>query len=141
VDEDGTPLKPVELFRNGVFTNWLATARYAQYLGVPVTGNLGNIQVMPGATREEHLRGNNYFEIVSFSWFNPDPFSGDFSAEIRLGYHWVNGRKTAVRGGMFTGNIFTAICNARLSKEVMQSGVYYGPRAVMFRNATIAKSE
>lgn len=141
VDEDGTPLSTVELVRNGLFVNYLATARYAHYLGVPPTGNLTNVHINPGATREEHLRGNNYFEIVSFSWFNPNPLSGDFSAEIRLAYRWVDGRKTPVRGGMFTGNVFTNILAARFSKEIMQSGAYYGPRAVLFKSATINRFE
>ncbi|HIH23754.1 TPA: hypothetical protein HA251_01860, partial [Candidatus Woesearchaeota archaeon] len=141
VDEEGTPLRPVELVRNGLFASYLATARYSQYLHVPVTGNITNVMVSHGATREEHLRGNNYLEIVSFSWFNPNPLSGDFSAEIRLAYRWQNGRKVPVRGGMFTGNVFTNILAARLSKEVMQSGGYYGPRAVLFKNAIVTKSE
>jgi len=141
VDEEGTALKPAELIRNGLFVGHLATARYAQYLDVPATGNISNIQVSPGATREQHLRGNNYFEIVSFSWFNPNPFSGDFSAEIRLGYRWQNGRKTALRGGTFTGNVFKNILNARFSKETTQSGQYYGPRAILFKQGVINKFE
>jgi predicted Zn-dependent protease len=141
VDEEGTPLQPAELVRNGLFASYIATARYAQYLGVPVTGNISNIQVNPGATREEHLRGNGYIEIVAFSWFNPNPLSGDFAAEIRLAYKWVNGRKTPIRGGTFTGNVFTNILAARFSKEIMQSGAYYGPRAVLFKNAVVNKFE
>lgn len=139
VDEEGTPLQQVEIIRNGVFQNHVATARYGQQLGVPVTGNMSNVQIASGATREEHLRGNNYFEIIAFSWFNPDPFSGDFSAEIRLGYRWINGKKTPVRGGHFVGNVFQNLMNARFSREVMQSGRYYGPRAVLFKEAKIMK--
>ncbi len=141
VDEDGTALSTVDLIRNGVFVEHIATSRYAQYLDKPVTGNLTNVYVHPGATREEHLRGNNYFEIVGFSWFHPDPFSGDFSAEIRLGYRWINGKKTAVRGGTFTGNIFQNILSARFSKETTQSGNYYGPRTILFKNGIVTKFE
>jgi predicted Zn-dependent protease len=141
VDEEGAPMKTTELIRSGVFVQHIATPRYAYYLQVPMTGNLGNVQVNPGATREQHLRGNNYLEIVSFSWFNPNPFSGDFSAEIRLAYHWVNGRRSALRGGTFTGNVFTNLLNARFSKEIMQSGSYYGPRAVLFKQAVVNKFE
>jgi predicted Zn-dependent protease len=141
VDEEGTPLRRVELIRNGVFINYLATARYAQYLSVPATGMVSNIEVTAGATREEHLRGNNYFEIVAFSWFNPNALSGDFAAEIRLGYHWLNGKKTPFRGGTFTGNVFKNLLNVRLSKEITQSGGYYGPRAILFKQAQITKLE
>lgn len=141
VDEEGTPLTPVDIIRTGVFARHIATARYAQQLKVPCTGNMSNIHVGDGATREEHLRGNNYFEIVSFSWFAPDPFSGDFAAEVRLGYHWVNGRKMPFRGGTFTGNVFTSLLHARFSREVIQAGRYYGPRAILFKNALVTKRE
>jgi len=139
VDEEGTPLKPVDLIRTGVFVNHIATARYAQHLDLPHTGMVSNIHVSDGATREEHLRGHNYVEIVSFSWFNPDPFSGEFSAEIRLGYKWERGRKTPFKGGHFIGNVFKNILKARFSKEIMQENHYYGPRAILFKNATVTK--
>ncbi len=141
IDDEGTHLLPVDLIRNGVFVQHLATQSYAQYLGVPATGSLTNVYVHPGATREEHLRGSNYFEIVSFSWFNPNPLSGDFSAEIRLAYRWINGKKTAVRGGTFIGNVFKNILSVRLSKEITQAGTYYGPRTILFKNAVVTKFE
>jgi PmbA protein len=137
LDEEGVPLRPVEIIRTGVFASHIARPRYAAQLGVPVTGEMSNVHIADGATREEHLRGQNYVEIVAFSWFNPDPFSGDFSAEVRLAYHWVHGRKTPLRGGTFTGNVFKGLLNARFSREAMQSGRYYGPRALLFKGATI----
>ena len=140
VDEEGTPLAQLDIVRTGVFLQWIAGPRYARELGVPVTGNVANVQVSAGATREEHLRGNRYAEIVTFSWFNPDPVSGDYSAEIRLGYFWENGRATPFRGGHLVGNVFSDLCDARFSREVMQAGRYYGPRAVLLRNGSIARS-
>ncbi len=141
VDEEGTPLRPVDIVRTGVFANRLATQRYAQLMRIPATGTMRNVHVSDGATREEHLRGHNYFEIVRFSWFNPDPLSGDFSAEVRLGYHWLRGRKIPFKGGHFTGNVFDCLLNARFSREAMQSGRYYGPRALLFKDATVTKRE
>ena len=139
VDEEGTPLHPIELIRTGVFVNHIATTRYAQHMDLPTTGMVSNIHISDGATREEHLRGHNYVEIVSFSWFNPDPFSGDFSAEVRLGYKWERGKRTPFKGGHFTGNVFKNILHARFSKEVMQEAHYYGPRAVLFKEAVVTK--
>ncbi len=137
VDDDGTHLKNYTLFRNGVFRRHIAPAREAQELGVEATGQISNIHIQDGATREEHLRGGNYIEIVSFSWFHPDPYSGDFSAEIRLGYKWYMGKKTPFRGGFFVGNIFNSILSVRFSKEIMQEGYYYGPRAMLFKDGEI----
>ena len=141
VDEMGVALQPVELIRTGVFANHLAPCRHAQFVGVPVTGEFTNLHISDGATREEHLRGNNYVEIVKFSWFNPDPYSGDFSAEIRLGYKWLRGKKTPFKGGHFTGNVFKNLLNAHFSREVHQKGSYYGPRAMLFKNAKVTKRQ
>ncbi len=140
VDEEGTPLRPLDIVRLGTFQQWIAGPRYARELGVPVTGNVANVQVAAGATREDYLRGNRYLEIVSFSWFNPDVVSGDYSAEIRLGYLWENGRATPFRGGHLVGNVFADLCDARLSREVMQAGRYYGPRAILLRNGNVTRS-
>lgn len=137
VDENGTPLERIDIIRTGVAASYITTPKYSKQLNVPCTGQMSNVKVSSGATREEHLRGHKYFEIVKFSWFNPDPFSGDFSAEIRLGYLWENGTRIPVRGGTFTGNYFNSLLHARFSKEVTQSGRYYGPRTVLLKDARI----
>lgn len=139
VDEEGVALTQYDIVRTGVFSQWVAGPRYAAELKVPLTGNVANVYLHAGATREEHLRGNAYLEIVSFSWFNPDMVSGDYSAEIRLGYLWQNGRSTPIRGGHLVGNVFKDLCDARFSREVMQSGRYYGPRTVLLRNGTVTR--
>jgi predicted Zn-dependent protease len=63
--------------------------------------------------------------------------SGDFSAEIRLGYKIENGVKTSFKGGLFTGNIFKLMEDIELSKEIFQEENYLGPKAIKFHKAEI----
>jgi glycosyltransferase involved in cell wall biosynthesis len=76
-------------------------------------------------------------EIVTFASFSPDMISGDFSAEIRLGYIIENGIKTPFKGGLFTGNIFEISKEINLSNEKIETAGYIGPKQIKFFNANI----
>jgi predicted Zn-dependent protease len=78
------------------------------------------------------------YHIVAFSAMSPDPFTGDFVGEIRLGYELQHGTSRPVRSGSISGNLFDVLANARLSKESAALGDYYGPRAMRFPKVTVA---
>lgn len=140
-DRDGTPSRAVTLIADGVFRQPWADARYAQYLGVEATGEFGNLTVALGATPLDKLRGIEHgplYEIVAFSWFNPDPVTGDFSAEIRLGYRRDASGVRPIKGGSLVGNLFTAFGDARFSAEPFTDGMYYGPAAFRFASLAIS---
>lgn len=139
-DGSGIPAQTVTLIEDGVFKRPWADARYAQYLGVPATGEVGNLKVNRGSTPLESLRavaGGPVYEIVAFSLFNPDPVTGDFSTEIRLGYRHDASGVRPIKGGSLVGNIFSALADARFSAEPYTDGVYFGPAAIRFANLRI----
>ena len=139
-DSSGTPARNVTLIEGGVFKQPWAEARYAQYLGVEATGTVGNLTVNLGSTPLDQLRSAEQgpvYEIVAFSWFNPDTVSGDFSAEIRLGYVHDQSGVRPIKGGSLVGNIFTAFGDARFSAEPFSDGAYFGPAAIRFADLTI----
>lgn len=140
-DNDGTPATRVTLIADGVFQQYWADARYASYLDLAPTGDIGNLTVGLGTTTERELRATGagpLYEIVAFSWFNPDPIIGDFSAEIRLGYRHDAQGVTPIKGGALVGNLFAAFSDARFSIEPFTDGIYYGPAAIRFADLTIA---
>ena len=139
-DRDGLPGRAVTLIADGVFRQPWADARYAQYLGVAPTGAIGNLNVTRGVTPVNRLRSTErgpVYEIVSFSWFNPDPMTGDFSAEIRLGYRHDETGVQPIKGGSLVGNLFAAFGDARFSAEPFTDGVYFGPAAIRFASLAI----
>jgi predicted Zn-dependent protease len=115
-----------------------ASQRYAEYLGVPATGAFGDLEVPPGNLAEADLVAEPHVEVAGFSWFNPDPVTGDFATEIRLGYLVENGRRTPFRGGMLIGNFLDALGDARWSRETGFFGDYLGPRTVRLTGLKVA---
>lgn len=112
----------------GVFVRPHADPRYASLLKLPeATGRPGTAQMPPGTVSAAELRGGSCLEIVAFSDVIPDPVSGRFSAEIRLGYEVRDGRRRPVTGGTLSGNILEAFWRARYSKEVGLHDRYAGP--------------
>lgn len=142
-DADGLPAQEVTLIEKGVLRRNWADARYAAYLGVAPTGQVGNLAVGRGAASLDALRsldGGPVFEIVSFSAFAPDPVTGDFSSEIRLGYRHDASGVRPIKGGSLVGNVFTALQDVRFAAAAYTDGVYYGPAAARFGDLSVSGS-
>jgi PmbA protein len=140
-DREGIPAQTVPIVAQGIYTHPWADARYAIYLGVTPTGSFANLTVTPGSWSLDDLRSTEsgpIYEIVAFSWFNPDEISGDFACEIKLGYRHDAHGTTPIKGGSLSGNVFTALADARLSRETYSDGYYLGPAAIRFASLSIA---
>ncbi len=137
-DQNLVPAQEIVLIEEGIFKNFFASKKYADYLGIKPTGPLGNIEVETGDTASKEFLKDGNIEIVSFSWFSPNSYSGDFTAEIRLGYVIKNGKKIPFKGGMWVGNYFKVLADCRLAKERWCKSGYYGPKAIRFDNSFIS---
>jgi predicted Zn-dependent protease len=140
-DSDGLPAARLVLIEDGVFRRLWADSRYAAYLGIAPTGAFGNCTVVPGETPLDALRtelDGPVYEIVAFSSFNPDPVTGDFVSEVKLGYRHDARGATPIRGGSLSGNLFDALADVRFSRETYTDGTYYGPAALRCAQLTLA---
>jgi predicted Zn-dependent protease len=140
-DDEGQPARRVELIRDGRLLAFTASQRYADYLGIPATGDFGDIELPPGRTPAAALLQEPHAEVVAFSWFTPDQISGDFASEIRLGYLVDGDQRTPFKGGALVGNLIDGLANARWSAETGFYGDYLGPRAARFGGLAIAGEE
>ncbi len=140
VDDDGVPARDVSIIEDGVLVARPATARYAEYLDIPVTGRAGMLEVAPGPMSLAELRSSDepMYRIVAFSSANVDALSGDFGMEIRLGYEVGPGGERPVSGGSVTGNIFEAMGSARFARETTMFAAYAGPAAIRFAALQVA---
>ncbi len=136
-DEEGLPAKRVELIRENELVAFAASQRYADYLDLPATGAFGGVEVPPGTIEASALLAEPYVEIIQFSWFNPDPITGDFATEIRLGYLVQNGIRKPFRGGQLVGNYLDALADVRWSAETDFFGSYLGPHTARFNDLKI----
>ena len=146
-DGDGVPGQDVLLIENGVLRQRIASHRYAQYLNVPVTGESGTTEVLPGTTPLGELLRGPVLHVVKFSSPEVDPVTGDFGSEIRLGYEIDGDETVPVKGGSVSGNVFDAFADARFSSGTVSQvaagfsaggGDYYGPEAVRFASLRVA---
>lgn len=128
-DADGIAAQKIRLINNNTIENFFASNQYAQYLNINPTGPMGPLEIEGGSLLEELKNG---IEIHTFSSFVPDMLSGNFSAEVRLGYIVKDGKKTPFKGGLFTGNIFKLLENCELSKELIEETGYKGPKSIKF---------
>ena len=137
-DREGLPAQRVALIQDNKLQAFSASQRYADYLGIPATGAFGDIELSPGNTSIEELVEEPHVEVSEFSWFNPNPITGDFACEIRLGYI-VNGEeRKPFKGGMLVGNLLDALADVKWSSETSFLGNYLGPTTARFNNLTVA---
>jgi predicted Zn-dependent protease len=139
-DSDGFPGERQRIVNDGVLERFWARHRYAQYLHIPATGNFANMEIAPGSHPfESLLQGDGpLYHIVAFSAMSPDPITGDFVGEIRLGYELHGGQARPIKGGSISGNLFAALSTAQLSQEMAFLGDYQGPRSMRFPEITVA---
>jgi len=137
-DAEGLPASRLHVVRDNLLANFSASQKYADYLGITASGEFGCVEVAPGPTPEADLLNEPYLEIIQFSWFNPDPITGDFATEVRLGYLVEGGRRTPFKGGQLIGNFMEALANVRWSAETLFHGMYFGPRTARFEGLKLA---
>ena len=139
-DREGLPGLRLPLIENGMLLRYWAGQRYADYLQIPATGAFGNLELAPGSLpfADMWAGSGSLLHVVAFSAMMPDPITGDFVGEIRLGYERRGGEMVPVKGGSLSGNLFAALANARLSAETVFLGDYLGPEAVRFPELTVS---
>lgn len=142
VDPSGTPGGKKLLIEGGKLKARQVNARYAQYLKLQPTGELGNIEVEPGKESAEALlkpSGDKPLYVLSdFSYFEPNGMTGEFSSEIRFGLEKQGGATSIISGGSVSGLSSTAISSARFSSEREQRERYLGPKVIRCENLTFA---
>jgi PmbA protein len=141
-DGYGTPARPVCLIKKNQVENLTADQRYAQYLNVPVTGEMGNIEVEGGSHSFESLLhpvgASPIYHIKAFSAFEPNSITGAFSAEIRAGYEISPTGARPIKGGSVSGVLQRDMLDCRLSSERVQRESALVPKAIRFEALTLA---
>jgi predicted Zn-dependent protease len=139
-DSDGLPGQRENIIDHGVLERFWARHRYAQYLQVPATGDFANMEIAAGSHPFVDLMQSDapLYHIVAFSAMSPDPITGDFVGEIRLGYELQGGQTRPIKGGSIGGNLFATLSAAQLSQETVFLGDYLGPRGMRFPSITVA---
>lgn len=138
-DASTVPARRISLLEGGVIQSFHSTPQYAAYMETEPTGPVGTLEWQPGTIAAADLAGGGaVLEVIAFSANMPDPVSGDFAAEIRMGYLHKDGERIPVAQGSVTGNIFEALGNCRISRETEEQSGYFGPRKVRFETLQVS---
>ncbi len=138
-DNNGLPLKRVEIIKENIFKRRMNNKRYADYLQEEATGDFSNVEVSAGSrSSKDLLAGGPCYHLIRFSTFEPNPITGAFSGEIRTGYSLRDGQKIPIKGGSVSGTMQEAFKEAFFSKESAQREAYLGPEAVRIEKLDIA---
>lgn len=129
-DGDGVLLTPVTVIKNGKVESYYGGNRFAQYLGVKPTGNLGGLKVALGKTSKEDLFKGPHIEIISLSGIQLDIYSSYIGGEVRLAYYFDGTKKIPVSGFSFSGNLFKTLENIRISQDQYVTTTYVGPKYI-----------
>jgi predicted Zn-dependent protease len=137
---EGLPSQRLLLIEASEIKARWAEQRYADYLHIPPTGSFANLEIPAGCHAFHDLLHTDgpVYHLVAFAWLNPDDLTGDFVAEIKLGYRIERGQITPIKGGSLSGNLFDALAEARFSRETQFTGGYLGPQALRLEHLTIS---
>ncbi len=135
---EGIPMKELEMVRNGKLQVIHGGNRFAQYLGIEPTGFFDGCRVGAGEVSLAEMKSQPYLEVVNFSDFQMDSFTGHFGGEIRLAFLYDGEKVVPVTGGSINGNIFEAQKNFVFSKELQVEKNFEGPKAVAMDGISVA---
>lgn len=136
--DEGIPMKNRELVKDGKLMMIHGGNRFARYLGIAPTGNFDGYKVEAGNISIEQMKEQPYLEVVNFSDFQMDWFTGHFGGEIRLAFLYDGKTVTPVTGGSVNGNIFEAQKSLVFSKEMQVEKDFEGPKAVAMDGVSVA---
>ena len=136
--DEGIPMKNRELVKDGKLMMIHGGNRFAQYLGIAPTGNFDGYKVEARNVSIEQMKEQPYLEVVNFSDFQMDWFTGHFGGEIRLAFLYDGKTVTPVTGGSVNGNIFEAQKSLVFSKEMQVEKDFEGPKAVAMDGVSVA---
>ncbi len=136
--DEGTRQTDRQLLDGGVLKTYHGGVRFSRYIGAEPTGSYRKIKVAPGSSSIEDFKKEPYLQVVNFSDFQMDDFTGHFGGEIRLAFLYDGKTVTPVTGGSINGSIIETQNAMLLSKETQVEDGYEGPLAVCFENIPVA---
>jgi PmbA protein len=141
-DASTVPAAPFALITDGMIAGMSADPQYATYVGLPPTGPVGTLEWEPGRWAIQDLVADGpVLEVLAFSASLPNPLTGDFAGEIKMGYLHEGGRRIPVAQGSVSGNILEALRQCRLSRNAEDHPGYWGPEAVRFETLQVSGAQ
>ena len=140
-DEEGAPIRDLDLIDRGKAVSYWGTRQFSQYLKLENAFDLYNFAVSGGTEAAADLRTGDFLEVVEFSDFQVDEITGDIAGEIRLAYLHRDGKVTPVSGGSISGSMAELGKTMRFSKESRQYNCHLIPAVTRLSGVTVTGAE
>ncbi len=140
-DQEGILLKETELIDQGKVVALYARKRYADYLKIKPTGEIGNLVVAGGSKTADEILSQPHLLVYKFSNFQMNNITGDFGGEIRLGVYFDGKNHMPVTLGSISANVHQVQKEMYLSKETLQNEKYLVPKYLELKDVAIAGSQ
>ena len=135
--EEGIPMAPRSLIRDGKLELIYGSNRFCQYLGIEPTGDYRRMGLDNGTVPLQELQ-KGCLCPVSFSDFQMDAFTGHFGGEIRLAYLYTENGVEILTGGSINGVLPEKQGKLLFSTERYDTMDYTGPFAVKIEGVEVA---
>lgn len=136
-DRDGIILQPTKVIDQGKLISYFGDNQYAQYLETNPSGIMKKIKVEKGKLSKEKLTKKPHLEIVSLSGIQIDTYSNYIGGEVRLAIYFDGENYFPLSGFSFSGNFENCLKTLVLSKEVVDTNNYQGPKYLKVSNMEI----
>jgi len=140
-DLEGVLLKETELIKGGKVNALYAQKRYADYLKIKPTGEIGNMIVSGGSKTGKELLKEPHLLIHKFSNFQMNGLTGDFGGELRLGIYFDGTKHIPVTLGSISGTVIKSQKDMYLSVETEQDEKYLVPKHIKLNHVSIAGNQ
>lgn len=143
VGEDGDAVRRFRMIDRGVAAGLGLSPREAALRRRDPNGGVRNLVVAPGTwdglLPAVGARGPlpRTIELRRLRGISIDPYTGDASLEIALGFEYRDAKPRAFTGGTVRLDLIAALARARRSASTIQRGAYSGPSSVLIEDAEL----
>lgn len=139
VTDDAVAIRHFPLIHRGIAVGLGLSPREAALRNTDPNGGVRNLVVEPGTWPGTPSATTRTIEVRRLHALSIDPYSGDATLDIALGFEHRPDRPDPVpfTGGTVRLDLVTALARARRSGQLLRRGAYHGPASVLIDDADL----
>jgi predicted Zn-dependent protease len=139
VTDDAVAIRHFPLIQRGIAVGLGLSAREAALRKTDPNGGVRNLVVAPGTWTAAPSPTTRTIELRRLHVLSIDPYTGDATFDIALGFEHLPGRAEPLpfTGGTLRLDLVGALARARRSSQLLRRGAYHGPASVLIDGAEL----
>jgi hypothetical protein len=139
VSDDAVAIRNFPLIDRGIAVGLGLSPREAALRHTDPNGGVRNLVITPGSWSPAPSPSTRTIEIRRLRALSLDPYTGDATLDIALGFDHRPGRPTPTpfTGGTLRLDLVTTLAHARRSNKLLRRGAYHGPTSILIDDAEL----